>query len=506
MPRLRGWQLVMLTVMTSLASFMEMLDTTITNVSVPTIAGNLGAAVNQGTWVVSSYAVASAIMMPLTGWLARRMGEVHLFFLSMMGFTVISTLCGMAPTFDSLVVARLLQGFVSGPMVALAQTLLLNNYPPEKRGMAMGFWAITVIVAPICGPVLGGWITENWSWPWIFYINIPFGLFAAFAVAWLMRGRESAIQRDPIDYVGLALLVVGVGAFQLMLDNGNEWGWLDSPAVVGLAVVATASLAFFIAWELGEPNPVVDLKLFANRNFSLGVTLTALGYATFFGSVVVYPLWLQIAMGYSPSWAGLAAAPTALLSLFITPVIGKNIHRLNAKYVLFCAFGAFAAVSYWASGYTLAHDYWHVIGPRFAQGLGVGLFFVPAAAIAVSSIRVDQTAAASGIYNFLRTLGGAVGTAVAVTVLEQRGKQHYAQLGEHLQVGKPSFDAFNATLSQVLRPDQTPEALDRMLSQQAMMLAADDFFRASMWVFMALAIVSLFTNPPKGVAIGAGGH
>src|ERR1700744_3231873 len=296
---LHGGALALLTVGLALGTFMEVLDTSIANVAVPTISGSLGVASSQGTWVISSYSVASAIAVPLTGWLARRVGEVRLFTLSVLLFTIASALCGFAHNFESLIAFRLLQGLVSGPMVPLSQTILLRSYPPAKRGLALGLWAMTVVVAPIFGPLLGGYITDNYTWPWIFYINVPIGIFSALVCMSALKGRETKTVHIPIDAMGLAMLVIGVGSLQMMLDLGKDRDWFNSSFILTLGLVAAVALSIFLIWELTEKQPIVDLSLFKDRNFALGVLVLALGYCTFFGSVVIFPLWLQTVMGYT---------------------------------------------------------------------------------------------------------------------------------------------------------------------------------------------------------------
>ena len=267
---LEGIALALLTLALSMATFMQVLDTTIANVAIPTIAGNLGASSSQGTWVITSFGVANAISLPLTGWLAKRFGEVKLFLWSTALFVMASWLCGMAQSLELLILFRVLQGLVAGPMIPLSQSLLLSSYPPKKRGMALSLWSMTVIVAPIFGPILGGWISDNYHWGWIFFINVPLGVVVFFLCTRMLRGRETATQRNPIDLVGLSLLVLGVGALQLMLDRGKELDWFASGEIVALGLTALVGLAFFLAWELTEAHPVVELRLFARRNFALG--------------------------------------------------------------------------------------------------------------------------------------------------------------------------------------------------------------------------------------------
>jgi len=281
--------LVFGTIALSLATFMNVLDTSIANVSIPAISGDLGVSSSQGTWVITSFAVANAISVPLTGWLTERFGAVRLFISSILLFVLASWLCGMAPTLEFLLAARVLQGAVAGPMIPLSQSLLLSSYPSAKSSMALALWGMTTLVAPVMGPILGGWISDNYHWPWIFYINIPVGIGAAYATWLIYAKRETPTQRKPIDTVGLALLVLWVGSLQVMLDKGKELDWFNSSTIVVLALVALVSFCFFVIWEITEEHPVVDLTLFKRINFTGGVVAISVGYGLFFGNLVILP-------------------------------------------------------------------------------------------------------------------------------------------------------------------------------------------------------------------------
>jgi DHA2 family multidrug resistance protein len=318
-PPLYGAERWVATFALSAATFMNVLDSSIANVSIPAISGDLGVSPAQGTWVITSFAVANAISMPLTGWLATRFGAVRVFVASIVLFVVASWLCGLAPSIEALVAFRVVQGLVAGPMIPLSQALLLSCYPPAKAGMATALFGMTVLVAPVVGPLLGGWITDSIAWPWIFYINVPIGLAAA-AFTWqVMREREQPARKVPVDRIGLVLLVVWVGAMQLMLDKGKELDWFGSAEIVALALVAAVGFVLFLVWELGDAHPVVDLRLFARRNFLVGTVSLSFAYGLIFGNIVLLPLWLQQYMGYTATWAGLAMAPVGLLAIVLSP-------------------------------------------------------------------------------------------------------------------------------------------------------------------------------------------
>jgi DHA2 family multidrug resistance protein len=502
---LTGGALALLTVGLALGTFMEVLDTSIANVAVPTISGSLGVATSEGTWVISSYSVASAIAVPLTGWLARRVGEVRLFTLSVLLFTLASAACGLARNFEGLIAFRLLQGLVSGPMVPLSQTILMRTYPPEKRGLALGLWAMTVIVAPIFGPVMGGWITDNYTWPWIFYINLPIGLFSATCAFLLLRGRETTTTRQRIDAIGLALLVIGVSCLQMMLDLGKDRDWFNSNFIVALALIAVTSLACMLVWEITEPEPVVDLSLFKDRNFALGALIISFGFMAFFGSVVIFPLWLQTVMGYTPGLAGLATAPVGLLALVLSPLIGRNLHRLDLRMVASFAFVVFALVSLWNSTFTLDVPFNHVILPRLVQGIGVACFFVPMTTITLSSVPDHRLASASGLSNFLRTLSGAIGTAISTTYWENDAIYHHAVLSESVSNYSQNTTAYSGLLSNLGIVGQSVTAqLNQVVTEQGYMMATNDFFRISCVGFALLAGLVWITKPKKGAAASMG--
>ena len=315
---IEGVALGIITLALSLATFMQVLDSTIANVAIPTISGDLGASFSQGTWVITSFGVANAISIPITGWLAKRFGEVKLFLISTALFVLASWLCGISHSLEMLILCRIFQGLAAGPIIPLSQSLLLNNYPPEKRGMALAFWAMTIVVAPIFGPILGGWISDNLHWGWIFFINVPVGLFII-STSWkILMPRESKIQHQPIDTVGLVLLVLGVGCLQLMLDQGREQDWFNSTEIIILAVISAVTLTALVIWELTDDNPVVDISLFKQRNFTVGCLSTSLAFLIYLGSVVLIPLLLQQVFGYTATWAGLASAPVGLFPILFS--------------------------------------------------------------------------------------------------------------------------------------------------------------------------------------------
>lgn len=496
LPPLQGVPLILLTVMLPLATFMQVLDTTIANVAVPTIAGNLGASNSQGTWIITSYSVANAIALPVTGWLARRFGEVRLFLWSTALFAVTSLLCGLSTSLGMLVFSRVLQGAASGPMLPLAQSLLLNNYPPARRNMAIALWSMTVSVAPIFGPVLGGWISDNYYWGWIFFINVPMGILIVFIAAQLLRGRESRTVRLPLNYIGLGLLVLGVGALQMMLDRGKELDWFNSQVIIILAVLAVAGLAFLVAWELTDENPVVDLRLFASRNFTVGVVCISLGMMLFLGTVVLLPLLLQTQYGYTATLAGLAAAPIGFLPVALAPVIGKHMGKIDLRILITFGFLTFAACMYTRTWFSPDMDMRFVMLPQFAQGLANALFFTPLTALAFSGLRPEQMASAAGLFNCVRTLFGAIGVSVTTTLWERREAMHHTHLTEFITPYTPAAQD-RLELLQHLGMDAQGGAgyLAAQITRQGFIISANEIYYACALAFLALIAVVWLAKP-----------
>ena len=505
---LTGGELVLGTIALSLATFMNVLDTSIANVSIPAISGNMGVSPAQGTWVITSFAVANAISVPLTGWLTQRFGQVRLFTASVLLFVIASWLCGLAPNIESLIAFRVLQGLVAGPMIPLSQTLLLASYPAAKAGTAMAMWAITVLVAPVAGPLLGGWITDNISWPWIFYINIPVGIFAAGLTWSIYRKRDPGPRRVPLDVVGLGLLILFVGSMQIMIDKGKELDWFASGQIITLAVVAVVSFLFFLAWELTEKHPIVDLRLFTRRNFLMGTMSLSVAYGLFFGNIVLLPLWLQQYMGYTATWAGLATAPVGILAIILSPWVGKNVGKIDPRKLASVAFIGFGLVLWMRSNFNAQADFTTILIPTVLQGAAMAFFFIPLQAIVFSGLTPDRMPSAAGLSNFVRITAGAVGTSLFTTLWESRATMHHAQLAESVNRGN---DTAVQTIAQLmasgLSNEQALASINRTIDQQAYTMAATDLFYLSSVLFFGLiAMVWLARPKPGGGAGGGGAH
>jgi len=508
---LKGSALIMGTLSLSLATFMNVLDSSIANVSLPSISGDLGVSISQGTWVITSFGVANAISVPLTGWLTQRFGAVRLFTLSVIMFVIASILCGLAPSIELLIAFRVLQGFVAGPMIPLSQTLLLSTYPPAKAGTALALWGVTTLVAPVAGPLLGGYITDNWTWPWIFYINIPVGIFAA-GVTWsIYHKRETPIVKRPIDGIGLAMLVLWVGSLQIMLDKGKELDWFNSSTIVTLAIIVVIALAVFIAWELTDDHPVVDIRLFAGRNFLFGAGTLAIAYGLFFGNVVLLPLWLQQYMGYTATAAGMALAPVGVLAILLTPIVGRNVAKWDPRWMATGAFIMFAVVLWMRSNFTSQTDFVTILVPTLIQGGAMAFFFIPLTTLTLAGLPPERIPAAAGLSNFVRIMFGAMGTSIATTLWDNRATLHHSRLVEQMGLNGSALDGATTTLNQAgVAGAGAFASINRLVDVQSFTWAADDIFIGSAVTFLFLIVTIWFTRrPPKiaggGPSVDAGG-
>ncbi len=496
LPPLQGGRLLLGTLGLSLATFMNVLDSSIANVSLPAIAGDFAVSPNQGTWVITSFAVSNAISLPLTGWLTQRFGMVRLFTLSIFLFVLASLLCGLAPNLGMLIFFRVIQGLVAGPMIPLSQSLLLQSYPKEKSGTALALWSMTTLVAPIAGPVLGGWITDNITWPWIFYINVPVGALAIVVTWSLYKDRETPTRKLPIDRIGLIALVVWVGAMQIMLDKGKELDWFASNFIVVLALIALIGFVFFLIWELGEEHPVVDLTLFTRRNFWVGTVALSLGYGVFFGNVVLLPLWLQQFMGYTATWAGFIMAPVGVLAIVATPFVGKRVNTTDPRILSTVAFITFAAVLWMRSLFNTQVDELTLLIPAFAQGIPMALLFVPLMSLILMGLPPERIPAAAGLSNFVRISAGAFGTSIFTTLWDSRATLHHAQLTESINSASiPATQTLSGLSALGMSEEQGLSYINHLIDQQAYMLGANDIFYASAGLFLALTAIIWLARP-----------
>lgn len=491
-----------------LPTFLEVMDTSVVNVSLPHIQGSLSAGLDEVTWVLTSYLVANAIIIPITGWLASIFGRKRYLMFSIALFTVSSLACGVAPSLQFLVVARIFQGLGGGGLQPLSQAILLETFPVAEHGMAMAVFGMGVVFAPILGPVLGGWITDNWSWRWVFYINLPVGILGVVLAGFLIHDppyiRRAKLH---IDYWGLLLISVGLACLQTVLDKGEREDWFASDFIVTLSLVAVAALVLFVVVELRAHHPVVNLRVFRDRTFTSGNLIMFMGFFCLFGGFVLLPLYAQTLMGYTAMWAGLVLGPGGVAALLVMPVAGALMRKgMNARTLL--GVGLFTmALSLWLmSGLNLQADFYAIALPRFIQGFGIGLFFVPLASSAYVNVPKEEMGNASGIFNLLRNLGGSFGVAVSATLVSQRAQFHQNFLVEHVTPFSPSLRASGDRVLQWL-PDVGGwgdtlllARVYREVLRQANMLAFNDVFWLFAWLTVSLVPLTFIMQKRKAGA------
>lgn len=486
----RGGRLFLLNIAIGLGTFIQVLDTSIANVAIPYIAGNLSVSTDDGTWVITSFAASNAIVLPLTGWLSNYFGRVRLFVWSVLLFALVSFFCGLATTLPMLVVLRTLQGAVAGSLIPLSQSLMVANNPPDKQGAALGFWAMIVIVAPVLGPIIGGYLTDEYSWPWIFYINVPLGIFSAFVTWYFLKDRESQIVRDPIDWVGLFFLAVGVGCLQIMLDKGKNLDWFESNAIIILTIISVIALIYFGIWTYFQRYPIVDFSFFKSRNFAFGTLAMTLGYLVYFGATVTVPLWLQTQQGYTSYWAGLAIAPIGVVPFLISPLVGKYMGRFDLRMVAALSFIFFAISFFYQANFTTQVSLRDVMLNRFIQGFGVAIFFLPIIQLSLGEIPKERYASASGIFNFIRILvGSGFGTSLSIQLWTHLEIFHHARLSETLTPYRPLANQLYSSLSNsspTFSNGVITRVLDSQVEQQAYMLSTNDLAWLGAWLFVCM--------------------
>lgn len=498
------------------ATFMEVLDTTVVNVSLPHIAGNLSATIDESTWVLTSYLVANAIVLPLTGWLASYFGRKRLLMTSVAGFTLSSLLCGLAPNLELLVLFRLLQGFTGGAMQPLSQAVLLEAFPPAERGKAMGFWGLGIVVAPILGPVLGGWLTDTYSWRWVFYINLPVGL-ASLVMSYLFIFDPPYLRRETtrIDYWGIGLLALWVGTLQLALDLGQQRDWFSSPLITTLVVLSGGGLVAFLVREWVAKEPVIDLRVFKIRSYATGVFLmTTLGFVLY-GSLVLLPIMLQTLLGYPSLQAGIAMAPRGLGSLIGMPVVGMIVGKVDARRMVALGLTVGAGTLFWLGQLNLDAGYWDIFFPQFVQGIGLSLIFVPLTTIAMDPIPRERMGNATSLFSLMRNLGGSIGIAVTGTLLTRQQHAFAQVLGEHVtpysETARATFDALRSGFmargaDAVTATQMTYASMAGLIQRQAAMVSFVELFRLLGAVFLVLLPLVLLMRRPSGGRGPASAH
>jgi len=497
-------QIILATIALSLGSFMNILDMTIVNTAVSHIAGDFAVPYTQGTWVITTYAVAEAIMLPLTGWLTQRFGMLKLFTISTILFTLASVLCGVSTTMEMLLFARILQGVVGASMIPLSQTLLMSIYPPDKRGMAIGLWAMTLVLAPIAGPILGGWLTDNANWRWAFYINIPLGIFVSLTT-WMVFKKLSwkdVVVKAPVDIIGIILLVVGIGSLQLMLDKGSEHDWFNDSFIVSLAIISFIFMVIFVIWEKHQKNPIVDLKYFKDRNFVVGVLALAIGSTAFFATVVIIPIWLQNYLGYTAYDSGITTATTSVFVVLLAPIIGANMHKFDSRKLVAFGFIAFFVGAYLGSNLTPDVTQGHVALTRLYIGVGLAFFFIPLNNILLANIPDNEIAAASGISNFMRNIGNSFGTSLVVSHFNTLQASYHEQLVSTVHTGNNNYNEVINNLGGAT--EQNMFYLNHIINGQAALLGINNIIMLSGIIMLCLIPILFIAKKSDKVIEGAG--
>jgi DHA2 family multidrug resistance protein len=489
------------------ATFMEVLDTTVVNVSLPHIAGSLSVTIDEATWALTSYLVANAIILPMTGWLAATFGRKRLLMLSVVGFTTASFLCGLAPTLPTLILFRVLQGATGGALQPLSQAVLLEAFPPQDRGKAMGFWALGIVVAPILGPVLGGWLTDSYSWRWVFYINIPVGVASiVMTKLYIFDPPYLRQERRPIDYWGIGMLVVGIGALQILLDKGQQEDWFESNLMIALAVISAVTLIALVVHELTTDDPIVDLRVFKARSYAVGVFLMTVVGFVLYGSMVLLPIMLQTLLGYPPLQAGIAMAPRGIGSFFMMPLVGLMTGRFDPRKLLTLGLIVGGTTLLWLSRLNLQAGYWDIFWPQLIQGMGMSLLFVPLTTVSMDPIPRERMGYATSLFNLMRNIGGSIGIALTGTMLARHNQAMTSMLGSHVTAYDPEtqrmfaqlragFMASGADMATATR--RAYAALFGMVQQQATMVSFVGIFQLLGVLFLALIPLVLLMKRPK---------
>src|SRR5271166_6479683 len=429
-PHINPW-IIAISVM--FATFMEVLDTTVVNVSLPHIAGSLSATVDESTWTLTSYLVANAIVLPITGWLANQFGRKRLLMTSVIGFTIASFFCGLAPSLFWLVFFRIVQGAAGGALQPLSQAVLLEAFPPQDRGKAMGFWGLGIVVAPILGPVLGGWLTETYSWRWVFYINVPVGIASIIMTKLFIFDPAYLSKRAAtIDYWGMGLLTLAIASMQILLDKGEQDDWLSSVFIRTLLVIGVCGTIAFIARELTTDHPVVNLRVLKERTFTAGIILITVVGFVLYGSMVLLPLWLQTLLGYPAVEAGLTLAPRGIGSFIAMPVVGMLVSKLDPRKIIIAGLLTTSVTLFQFSRLSLAAGYWDFFWPQFFQGVAMGMVFVPLTTVTMSRIPKEQIGNATSINSLMRNIGASLGIASLTTYMSRQQQVHLNDLSVHV--------------------------------------------------------------------------
>ncbi len=472
-----------------LPTIMEVLDTTMANVALPHMAGNLSASQDEATWVLTSYLVSNAIVLPLTGWLSVRMGRKRFLLTCVVLFTLASAWCGAAGSMPILILARILQGAAGGALQPLSQAILMESAPPEKRGVAMAIFGMGVVVAPIIGPTLGGWMTDNYSWRWMFYINLPIGVVAFLMCKTFIEDppyiAEARKRSGSVDYIGFAIMTIWLATLQIVLDKGQQEDWFETPWIVWFSVISALSMVGFILWELKAKHPIVNLRVLKNSNFATGTAMMTLLGMVLYATITLQPLFLQGLMGYSALDSGMALSPRGIGAIISMMIVGRLIGKVDTRVMLCVGFTILAGVSFHFAGINLDITQAHIAWPNVIMGLSLGLIFVPLTTTAMGGLPQDQMGNASGIFNLMRNIGGGVGISIVTTMVSRGAQTHQSLLAGNMNATNPRFqEAYNAitaymgqNMDPVLAKQKALAMLQGMLGQQASLMAYLDSFQ-----------------------------
>jgi len=505
-PAINPW-FIALTV--TLATFMEVLDTSIANVSLPHIAGGLGAGVDESTWILTSYLVSNAIVLPMSGWFSSLIGRKRFYMSCVAVFTISSFLCGLAPNLAMLIFFRVLQGAGGGGLQPSEQSILADTFAPEKRGMAFAVYGMAVVVAPAIGPTLGGFITDNYSWRWIFYINVPIGIISMLLTSRVISDPPhlSGARREggiTIDYIGLGLLALGLGALQVVLDKGQRDDWFGSNFILSLTIISIVALISVILWEWHTAHPIIDLKLFRDRSFAIGNSMMFMLGFILLGTTLLLPLFTQTMLGYSAESAGLALMPGGLVILASMPIVGFLLSRYDPRRIMIFGLSMLVAALFYMSNFNLDIDFKTAALARIIQGMGLACLFVPINTVAYSYLPPDKNNAASGLINLARNVGGSIGISFVTTMLDRRAQFHRAQLSAHLNPANPRVQQMLQGASGALRTNSGQAAtmqsyglLQRMLDRQSTMLSYIDNFHILALITLAMIPFVFLIRKPR---------
>ncbi len=499
---MNGLRLVIMTIAVAIGPFIEVMDLLVANVALPHIAGSLSISTSEATYVMTSYMISNAIVLPMTGWLAAKLGYKRYFLMSVGGFTLASVALAFSQNLPMLIGFALIQGLAGGGLQPISQTLLAQNYPKEKLGIAMSIWAMTMVSAPAIGPFIGGWITDTWSWRWIFLINLPFGIICMVLAYIFVPETTAPARKSPFDYLGFLFLVASIGSLQFVLDRGEYENWFDSPLIVGLAITSAVSTACLIVWELGAKTPLLDLSVFAIRRFTLGTFALVLGYAAFFSGLVLTPMWLQNSLGFTSTLAGLALMPTGVVVVLLLLLVGRAMSHFDVRWIVFSGLMIMSMSYLFFSRVNLETDFSYIVYGRVFFGFAMVLFFAPVTTIILSGLEPDKIASGAGLSGLFRNLAASVGTTLSIAFWDRLSQQHQSDLVGHINPFSTVWaDTAQTTLSlfdEISKSDAYLPAMNLAylrLDAQAKLLSLVDIFQFASIACVIAAVISITIGP-----------